>query len=152
MTVDEFLSRLDQVKPSEHGWTARCPAHDDRHASLTVAEGANGRVLVRCHAGDGCSVDAIVAAVGLATADLFEGDNGDRPGGRRIVANYDYKDEQGELLFQAVRFEPKGFAQRRPDGRGGWVWKPRHGAPRPLPATASARGGRGRAHGLRRRG
>lgn len=41
---------------------------------------------------------------------------------RRIVATYDYTDEAGKLLFQAVRFEPKGFSQRRPDGRGGWIW------------------------------
>jgi putative DNA primase/helicase len=39
-----------------------------------------------------------------------------------IVETYDYTDEDGELLFQAVRFEPKRFLQRRPDGRGGWVW------------------------------
>lgn len=41
---------------------------------------------------------------------------------RRIVASYDYTDEAGKLLFQAVRFEPKGFSQRRPDGKGGWTW------------------------------
>ncbi|MGQ7793755.1 phage/plasmid primase, P4 family [Faunimonas sp. B44] len=41
---------------------------------------------------------------------------------RTIVATYDYRDERGTTLFQAVRFEPKGFAQRRPDGRGGWLW------------------------------
>ncbi|MFP6890172.1 MAG: toprim domain-containing protein, partial [Nitrospinota bacterium] len=35
---------------------------------------------------------------------------------------YDYRDENGELLFQAVRFEPKLFRQRRPDGQGGWMW------------------------------
>lgn len=40
---------------------------------------------------------------------------------KRIVATYDYVDGRGELLFQAVRMEPKGFYQRRPDGRGGWV-------------------------------
>ena len=40
----------------------------------------------------------------------------------RIVAIYDYRDESGQLLFQVVRFEPKSFAQRRPDGRGGFVW------------------------------
>jgi hypothetical protein len=42
---------------------------------------------------------------------------------RREVAAYDYHDEAGELLFQVVRFEPKDFRQRRPDGRGGWEWK-----------------------------
>ena len=26
------------------------------------------------------------------------------------------------MLFQVVRFEPKDFRQRRPDGNGGWVW------------------------------
>src|SRR5689334_20237709 len=41
----------------------------------------------------------------------------------RIVATYDYEDENCELLFQAVRYGPKKtFKQRRPDGRGGWLW------------------------------
>jgi AAA domain/Homeodomain-like domain len=40
-----------------------------------------------------------------------------------IVAVYDYCDEKGELLFQVVRFEPKDFRQRKPDGHGGWNWK-----------------------------
>src|SRR5215831_4143177 len=40
----------------------------------------------------------------------------------KIVKTYDYRDETGELLFQVVRFDPKGFRQRRPDGRGGWIW------------------------------
>jgi hypothetical protein len=40
----------------------------------------------------------------------------------REVARYPYTDEEGDLLFEVVRFEPKAFAQRRPDGRGGFVW------------------------------
>jgi hypothetical protein len=39
----------------------------------------------------------------------------------RIVETYDYTDERGRLLYQAVRLEPKGFFQRRPDGREGWI-------------------------------
>jgi 5S rRNA maturation endonuclease (ribonuclease M5) len=38
-----------------------------------------------------------------------------------ITAIYDYTDEHGELLFQAVRMEPKSFRQRRPEGNG-WKW------------------------------
>ena len=38
------------------------------------------------------------------------------------MATYDYIDESGGLLFQVVRFEPRGFAQRRPDGKNGCVW------------------------------
>ncbi len=41
---------------------------------------------------------------------------------RRIVATYDYRDEQGQRLFQALRYEPKDFSQRRPDGRDGWIY------------------------------
>lgn len=40
---------------------------------------------------------------------------------RRIVATYDYTDEMGRVLYQVVRTDPKGFYQRRPDGRGGWT-------------------------------
>src|SRR5689334_11834217 len=31
--------------------SARCPAHDDRHPSLSVSDGANGKLLVHCHTG-----------------------------------------------------------------------------------------------------
>jgi hypothetical protein len=41
---------------------------------------------------------------------------------RLIVATYPYTDEAGELLYEVVRYEPKSFAQRRPDGNGSWVW------------------------------
>src|SRR6185503_13089018 len=40
----------------------------------------------------------------------------------RIVAEYDYLNEDGRLLFQVVRLFPKDFRQRRPDGAGGWIW------------------------------
>jgi hypothetical protein len=50
--------------------------------------------------------------------------NGRRRKGQRarIVQAYDYPDESGKVLFQTVRFEPKDFRQRRPNGRGGWEW------------------------------
>jgi hypothetical protein len=41
---------------------------------------------------------------------------------KQIAATYDYYDEAGELLFQSVRYDPKDFRQRRPDGVGGWIW------------------------------
>lgn len=39
-----------------------------------------------------------------------------------IAATYDYVDDGGHLVLQAVRYEPKDFRQRRPDGSGGWIW------------------------------
>ena len=49
------------------------------------------------------------------------GITGDKPAGRTIAATYVYTDESGKLLFQCVRFTPKGFRQRQPDGKGGWI-------------------------------
>ena len=42
---------------------------------------------------------------------------------RRIVATYDYQDERRALVYQVVRYEPKDLRQRRPNGKGGWIWK-----------------------------
>src|SRR5215471_13253367 len=41
----------------------------------------------------------------------------------KVIATYDYHDENGVLLFQVCRLHPKTFLQRRPDGSGGWTWK-----------------------------
>ena len=41
---------------------------------------------------------------------------------KKFEAVYDYNDDQGKLLYQVVRFKPKGFAQRRPSGSGSWLW------------------------------
>lgn len=41
---------------------------------------------------------------------------------RTEVQVYDYTDLEGNLLHQTVRFSPKGFKQRHPNGNGGWEW------------------------------
>lgn len=40
---------------------------------------------------------------------------------RRVIAKFDYTDEAGALLYQCLKYQPKGFSQRRPDGTGGWI-------------------------------
>lgn len=67
-SLSTFLSRLVGVRQSGRSWSARCPAHEDRRNSLSVAEGDDGRILIKCHAG--CSAEQIVAAVGLTMRDL----------------------------------------------------------------------------------
>ncbi len=67
--VERILAKLPDAKKSGAGWSARCPAHDDRRASLSIAEGDDGRALVNCHAG--CGVEAICGAIGMKPTDLF---------------------------------------------------------------------------------
>jgi putative DNA primase/helicase len=39
-----------------------------------------------------------------------------------VVVKYHYTDDKGVLLYQVLRLQPKSFRQRRPDGKGGWIW------------------------------
>ena len=118
--IDRFGAR--KVASSPPRWKATCPAHRDRHPSLALWLGRDGRLMVGCWARR-CDKRAILGAVGLRFGDLFPpADHWSRPMRRRVVAAYDYRDPGGELLFQVVRFEPKDFRQRRPDGKGGWLW------------------------------
>lgn len=79
--IDKVIAALDargcRPKRTREGWSARCPAHEDRSPSLSVSEGDDGRCLVKCFAG--CAHDAVVRALGLVESDLFA----DEPAGRR---------------------------------------------------------------------
>ncbi len=46
----EIIARALGGRKVGQGWTARCPAHDDRVPSLSIRDDG-GKVLVRCHAG-----------------------------------------------------------------------------------------------------
>lgn len=114
----ERISELLSARKVSKGWQAKCPAHEDRTASLSISPGDDGRVLLHCHAG--CRLEDIASAAGIEMTDLFADDT--KPKQRsRIVAEYDYLDEIGERLYQVVRLEPKSFRQRKPEG-GGWNW------------------------------
>lgn len=72
--VDRVVSALESRQLSirgddGRGYTAQCPVHDDRQASLSISIGDDGRALLRCHAG--CETGDVVAALGLQMADLF---------------------------------------------------------------------------------
>lgn len=118
MTTQELLSRLEGVRKSGRGWMARCPSHQDNSPSLSVTEGDRG-LLIHCFAH--CEKQDVVAALGLTMADLFFDAPINGEPARKIVAEYDYTNAEGHVLFQTVRYEPKDFRQRRPDGTGGWV-------------------------------
>ena len=114
MTAAKIAEHL-RGRKSGNAWLARCPAHDDKDPSLSLRD-VDGKVLVHCHAG--CGQDAVIKA--LDARGLWS--QRDRQS-RTIVATYDYTDEAGQLLYQVVRTEPKGFYQRRPDRCGGWNYE-----------------------------
>ena len=124
--LDLVLAKLDGVR-SQHGyWMARCPAHDDSRASLSVKRGTEQPVIFKCHAG--CETADILGAIGLAVADVSkpreERDKGEWTPRGEAIAVYDYTDENGALLFQVCRTAAKEFPQRVRDAtkKSGWRW------------------------------
>lgn len=117
MTALDFVAKLQQCTKTTTGWRARCPAHEDKNPSLSISDTAE-KILIVCHAG--CSADSVCKSVGVSLKDLFH--NHSKSHAPVEVASYDYRDEAGTLLYQVVRYSPKTFKQRRPDGNGGWIW------------------------------
>lgn len=68
--MDALLSTLNRVRATgPRRWVACCPAHDDKHPSLSLRELDDGRILVHCFAG--CDIQSVLAAVGFELGDLF---------------------------------------------------------------------------------
>jgi putative DNA primase/helicase len=63
-----LLGRFKRVRRSGDGYVALCPAHDNRHPSLSITEG-DGRMLVHCFRD--CGIEAICDALGIRVNDLF---------------------------------------------------------------------------------
>lgn len=70
MTAEVLLARLRKVrKTGPDRWLACCPAHDDKHPSLSIRELPDGRTLVKCWTG--CDTEDVLAAAGLEFDALF---------------------------------------------------------------------------------
>jgi putative DNA primase/helicase len=121
--LERVLAALDRVGCTHrHGagqYKAQCPAHEDHNPSMTVRNG-DGKVLLYCHVG--CTTEQILAALGLDYPDLYDTEQDRQRLRSEIVAEYDYHNADGVVLYQKVRYFPKDFRVRHPDGRGGWNW------------------------------
>jgi hypothetical protein len=163
--VEKLLQKLPSAKKVGKGWSALCPAHEDRKASLSVSEGKDGSVLVKCHAG--CDTAAILSAIGLTLPDLFPpradptpSQNGKSktkgpafPTAMSAVAELErkrgkptavwtYEDGHGEAVGLVVRWDGRNGKEIRPVAchRDGWRISAMP-EPRPLyrlPALAKA--------------
>lgn len=66
MNLPDFIAHLDVAEEQADGWLARCPTHDDSHASLKVSIGRDGRILAKCRAG--CDTRGVIQALGVEWA------------------------------------------------------------------------------------
>lgn len=140
LTPETIARQLGGASRSGSNWSCKCPAHEDRRSSLSITQNFGGKLLVHCHAGcDPIEVISHLKAHGLWPNAIAKAEpvaipppkakielppaTPPAPAGRaKIVATYDYTDEHGELLYQALRYEPKDFRQRAPNADGTWSW------------------------------
>jgi hypothetical protein len=110
MFAMNIIDHLKGVQKQANGWIAKCPAHDDGHASLSVSH-RDGKWLLHCYAG--CSFEAIVAALGIKLSDLFDPETRkSKPNGKaKFIAEYIYRTADGELSRKVCRTADKQFPQ-----------------------------------------
>ena len=78
-------------KQNGKGWSARCPAHDDKNPSLSISTGDDGRVLLHCFAD--CSPEAVCGSMRMRVADLMPDNSVDTdttqltPKKKQVVSN-----------------------------------------------------------------
>lgn len=110
-----FIASFPDAKETPRGsgqWKCRCPAHDDRKASLSIKDetAASDKILVYCQAG--CSTDRVLAAVGKTWDDIQPGKAEQKPvqaWQRNLVAEYRYTTAEGEYLYSKLRYEGEGI-------------------------------------------
>ena len=78
----DILKRFTVVHRNGNSAKCKCPAHDDKQASLSITQGYKG-IAFRCHAG--CDTRDILAAVGLNMKDIFYKTNVKAPDWRAYV-------------------------------------------------------------------
>lgn len=116
MTSYELIkSKLKVVYDKGDEAQCLCPAHDDHVASLGIKyDKISGQTLINCFRG--CSYIDILKSIGLSAKDKYDKSiqgNYITNNKNDIEAIYRYKDEQGNVLFEKVRFFGKRFELRR---------------------------------------
>lgn len=114
------LAKLEKPRKRGSKTIAACPAcraagGDKQGNHLVIYD--NGKFGCAAHEGDSAHRKEIFAMIGIPEKKATS----TKPR-KRIIAAYDYTDTGGKLIHQTVRYEPKSFSQRCPDGKGGWKW------------------------------
>jgi 5S rRNA maturation endonuclease (ribonuclease M5) len=115
-----------------HETVYKCTGHDDTNPSLEISEEKNAWICRACNVGGNAwALAAFIAGVKpgdkpsvtgwLKDHGLLNGNGNGHQANQNIVATYDYQMADGTLSYQTLRYEPKDFGARRPDGKGGWI-------------------------------
>ncbi len=116
-----YTKHLEKARQNGDEIKALCPFHKDHNPSFCVNVKTGKYFCHGCKEKGNAFTFAKKLRIPYSEVPGFDPQYNikSRP---KIVATYNYEDENGNLLFQTVRYEPKDFKQRRPDGNGRWIW------------------------------
>ncbi|MBW2306722.1 MAG: AAA family ATPase [Deltaproteobacteria bacterium] len=133
---DFFRPHVRNLRASANGnMQGTCPLHEDRHPSLSIKTGTGQWKCFGCAKGGDIYtfwaelknhdvkhdfqkiLNEIAVYYKIPLIETRKRES------RTITETYPYLAEDGQLLFEVVRYYPKDFKQRRPDGNGNWTWE-----------------------------
>ena len=148
MEFNNIKSLFEGVKETgKDKFMCLCPAHEDKNNSLEVWLDENYYIAMKCYAN--CSIDKILRSLRLEKKDLVtqnarrrykekksseyntttKANNSKNNSNQKsqhkpktkldIVEEYNYFNEDGNLVYQVVRLEPKDFRVRKIDAASG---------------------------------
>jgi 5S rRNA maturation endonuclease (ribonuclease M5) len=121
--ADFVRNRGHALQPAGQNFvTSGCPVtqHRQGHRPVMIYPKTQSWSCHDCKVG-GSVIDWLIHEKNITASHALRilggGRNGSKP-----IQTYGYTDESGKPLYQACRFDPKDFCQRRPDSNGGWIW------------------------------
>jgi len=141
--IARALGRGHEKPNGRGGWQTFCPVHEatGEHSTPSLdLDYKDGKILLYCRSAHCSNTDIIKALcdcglwgnpggyvnghdtrLNAPTLQPVKGAKGSKKKLGKVVKVYDYRDEKGVIVHQTVRFDPKDFRQRRPDGKGVYV-------------------------------
>src|SRR5215469_11877575 len=117
MTAERIAQQLGSAKRNGSGWLCKCPCHDDKKASLSIADGRNGKIILHCFAG--CDTETKIIPR-LKELKLWP----ESQTHRKPTSIHEYTDEDGVVSFEVCRYsdEPKALTRHYDRGKKDHVW------------------------------
>ncbi len=105
-TFEDIKSKLNRTRKAANGkgFAAQYPAHDDGANSLLLKQQPNGKITINCLSG--CDIKSVLAYFDLTEKDLYPNpkpETNSPLNKQNFDSIYDYKDEDGNLLYQICR-------------------------------------------------
>lgn len=133
-SLEDYLPLFTSHRKTNSGYLVTCPIHDDSNPSLHIALGIDNtgkeRLLVKCFSN--CDSEDILRFINTNKNNPNFSAKKSSPQKKNLnlstlVKIYNYRDANGKMVYQVLRYQPKDFKFRRPTEDldqypSGYIW------------------------------